>query len=376
MSNLDFPFQEYQNRITRVREKMNEKGLDALLVLGPENIHYVSGFDCAWTAPLGEFSGVVVPLDGEPRLIVRSLESKTVKKHWMRDSCMYADWEGPWKMLKDILKKCKAARGTIGVEENLITVRQFNGLKEIVPEAKIVSAARLVESLMAQPSKLEIEFTRKAGKIAQVGFEKAVETIKEGNPYYEVITKATEAMYEAGMTEQLLFGKYILSCVWGGPDGGALHETDVTRKIQKGDIVTPELWGTYKHYVSGAMGSVYVGTDPPSSVTDTYKVLSEMYLRTKEAMKPGVSVGEVWQAGNKVYRAAYGVDYFRMLGLQQGVGFVGRLDRGQDILKPGMTYLVQPEVTDPLFICVCASLMITEEGCEEITKPLLELVTV
>ena len=84
MSKLDFPIQEYQDRITRIREKMKEKGLDALIVLGPENIHYVSGFECAWTAPLGEFSGVVIPLDGEPRLIVRSLESKTIKKHWMR----------------------------------------------------------------------------------------------------------------------------------------------------------------------------------------------------------------------------------------------------------------------------------------------------
>jgi Xaa-Pro aminopeptidase len=279
-------------------------------------------------------------------------------------------------MLREILEECKAARGTIGIEENRITLRQFNGLRQIVPEAKIVNAAGLVESVMAQPSKLEVEFTRKSGKIVQAGLEKAIATIKEGAHYYEVITKATEAMYQAGMTEQSLFGKYILTCVWGGPDGGELHETDVAKKIQKGDIVTPELWGTYKHYVSGAMGSVYVGKNPPPGVRDTYKVLAEMYLAVREAMKPGVTTGEVWEAGNKVYRQAYGVDYFRMLGLQQGVGFIGRLDRGKDILKPGMTYLVQPEVTDPLFICVCASIMVTRDGCEEISKPLLELVTV
>jgi len=376
MSKLDFPIQEYQDRITRIREKMKEKGLDALIVLGPENIHYVSGFECAWTAPLGEFSGVVIPLDGEPRLIVRSLESKTIKKHWMKKSRIYDDWKGPWQVLKEILTECNTARGTIGVEENIITVKKLNGLKETIPEAKIVSATGLVESLMAQPSKLEIKFTRKSGEIVQAGLDKAIETIRKGTPYYEIINKATEAMYEAGMTEQLLFGKYILVCVWGGHDGGELHETNVTRTIQEGDIVTTELWGTYKHYVSGAMASVYVGKNPPASITDTYKVLSEMYLKIKETMKPGVSVGEVWQAANAIYQAAYGVDYFRVLGLQQGVGFVGRLDRGQDILRPGMTYLVQPEVTDPLFICVCASLMVTEEGCEEVTRPLLELVTV
>ena len=376
MSELDFPVQEYQDRIRRIREKMSKQGLDAIMVLGPENMHYVSGYDCAWTASLGEFSCVVIPMNEGPRLVVRSLESKTVKKHWMTRSGMYADWEGPWRVLKEVLSDCGVVGGRIGVEENIITVKRLKGLKETVPKAEIVSATGLVESVMAHPSGMEIEFTRKSGEIVQKGLEKAIETIKESTPYYEVITEATEAMYRAGMTEQLLFGKYILTCVWGGPDGGELHETNVTRKIQRGDLVTPELWGTYKHYASGAMGTVYVGEEPPSNVSETYKVLSEMYLRIKEMMKPGVAVGEVWQEANQVYRNAYGVDYFRVMGLQQGVGLVGRLDRGGDVLQPGMTYLVQPEVTDPLFICVCASLMITDDGCEEITRPLLELMTV
>ncbi len=375
MSELDFPIPEYRDRIRRIQQKMTDKRLDALIVLGPENIHYLSGFDCAWTAPLGEFSGVIIPAEGEPRLIVRSLESKTIKKHWLKLSRTYDDWKGPWPTVKDILIEIKATKGRIGIEENVATVRKLKRLKETLPGAEIVNASGLTESLMAYPSKLEIEFTRKSGEIVQAGLDKALETIKEGTTYHEVITQTTEAMYAAGMTEQLLFGKYILACVWGGPDGGELHETNVTRKIQSGDIVTTELWGTYRHYVAGAMGTVYVGKNPPSKVTDTYQVLAEMYLKIRETMKSGVAVGEVWQAANEVYCAAYDVDYFRMLGLQQGVGFVGRLDRGGDVLSPGMAYLVQPEVTDPLFLCVCATLMVTEEGCEEITRPLLELLT-
>ena len=181
------------------------------------------------------------------------------------------------------------------------------------------------------------------------------------------------------MTEQILLtGMYILNCVWAGPDGGAMHETDVTKKIQKGNLVSPEIWGTYKHFVGGAQGTVYVGEKPPSNITDIYKVLSEMYLAVKESMKPGVAVGEVWEAGSKVYRSAYGVDYYRMLGPQMGGAcFIGRLGKGvKEPLKPGATYLVQPQVNDPLLITVAASIMVTEDGCEEITKPLLKLMTV
>jgi Xaa-Pro dipeptidase len=376
MSELDFPVQEYQDRIERLRLEMQNKGLDAIIVLGAENIHYVSGYDCAWTAALGEFSGVIIPLDAEPRLIVRSLESKTIARHWMTESRMYADWEGPWKVLKEVVAECGLASARIGVEENIITAQKLNGLKEVLAEARIVGATGLVERTMAQPSEKEIEFTRRSGEIVQAALEKAIETINKDIPYYKVITEATEAMYQAGMTEQLLFGKYILACVWGGPDGGELHETNVSKRIRKGDLVTPELWGTYRHYTSGAMGTLYVGDNPPRQVKETYKVLAEMYIRIKDTMRPGATVGEVWQAANRVYKDAYGVDYFRVMGLQQGVGLIGRIDRGSTVLKPGMTYLVQPEVTDPLFLCVCASLMVTDTGCEEISRPMLELVTV
>lgn len=375
MNELDFPVAEYQNRIQRIRQTMSEKKLDALIVLGAEAIHYVSGFDCAWTQSIGELSGVVIPLNGEPRLVARLLESKTIKKQWM-NSRMYADWEGHSKVFKEALEECGVMRGRIGVEENVITVQKLERLKALVPEARIVNATGLVESAMAESSKLEIEFTRKAGQITQAGLEKAIKTVRQGIPLYEVITQGTEAMYEAGMTEQQMLGWYMLSVVWGGPDGGAPHETDVTRKIQKGDIITPQLRGTYKHYVSGATGSVYVGENPPSVIKEAFKVSREMYLSAREAMKPGVTFREVWQAANKVHRKAFGVNYDRMLGAQQGVGFVSGLGMSENILRSGMTYLVQALLSDPLCICVGASLMVTQDGCEEITKPLLELATV
>ncbi len=377
MNGLDFPLQEYESRVKRIQNKMGEKGLDTFIVLGPENIHYVCGYDGAWTAPVGELSGVVIPREGEPRLMVRSLESKTAKKQATKNPRTYIDGEGPWKAFREIMDENKATKGTVGVEENIITLRRFNRLKENLPEAKIVSVVGLVESVMAEPSRLEIEFTKKAGEITKVGFKKAIEATKEGAPLYEVAAQAETAMFRAGMTEQRVSGSYILSVVWGGPDGGAMHETDVTRKIQKGDLVSPEIWGNYKHYIGASQGTVFVGKKPPSKIADVYKVLAEMYVAVREAIKPGVSVGEAWDAGSKVYRAAYGVDYYRMLGPQVGAGFVGRLDRGvKDPLRPGATYLVQPQVNDPLLITVAASLMVTEKGCEEITTPLLELKTI
>ena len=216
---------------------MRESGFDVLIVLYPESIHYICGFDAAWMAPFAEFSGGIIPVEGDPSLMTRSLESKAAKEQAIKDFRVYMDWKGPWKLLKEIVEKAKATRGTIGVEENVITVKKFNQLKGAFPDARILNSGGLLEGVMAEPSKLEMEFTRKAGEITQAGFERAIETIKEGIPLYRVLNRANEAMYEAGMTEQRI-GGYTMAVGWAGPDGGAMHETDVTRKIQKGDIVS------------------------------------------------------------------------------------------------------------------------------------------
>ena len=156
-----------------------------------------------------------------------------------------------------------------------------------------------------------------------------------------------------------------------------MHETDVTRKLQMHDLVTPEIWGNYKHYVAGAQGTVFIGRTPPSNIADTYKLISEMYMAIRDAMKPGVTCEEAWEAGSRVYRAAYGIDYYRMFGRQRGAGGLGRIAKGvTEPLRLGATYLIQPQVNDPLLITVAASIMITKSGREEITKPLLELLTV
>ena len=95
-----------------------------------------------------------------------------------------------------------------------------------------------------------------------------------------------------------------------------------------------------------------------------YQVMSEMYSKAKETMKSGAPIGDVWEAASRAYRAAYGVDYYRILGPQQGAAaFIGRLGRGlKDRLKPGASYLLQPQVNDPLLISVAATVMVAKDG--------------
>ena len=69
--NAAFPTAEYRDRLARVRRTMAERGLAGLILHSPENICYLSGFH---TPGYYWLQFLVVPIEGDPVLVVRSLE--------------------------------------------------------------------------------------------------------------------------------------------------------------------------------------------------------------------------------------------------------------------------------------------------------------
>src|SRR4051794_19424717 len=71
----DFDEEEFAERRRALRAVMRERGLDALLVVGPENVYYLTGLNHQ-----GYFSltVLVVPLDGPLLLVARAMEHATI----------------------------------------------------------------------------------------------------------------------------------------------------------------------------------------------------------------------------------------------------------------------------------------------------------
>ena len=48
----------------------------------------------------------------------------------------------------------------------------------------------------------------------------------------------------------------------------------------------------------------------------------------------------------------------------------------KDVLSPGVALLIQTLVDDPVLLTCASTVMVTENGCEDLTSPLLALKTV
>jgi Xaa-Pro dipeptidase len=371
LSELSFAVTEFEERVDKIRNKMKSAGLDALIVTRGENIFYASGFRGAHFASwLSELHALIIPMDGAPRLMTRALE-REVAKFQMASPQLYRDHENPYELLARILQESGYTAKTIGIEDRFLKLSQFKNIRRHLPEASLIDASGLVEGVAARPSEAESACLRRAARIADVGMQAGVREIREGVYPYQIIGKVHDAMYQAGQRDFDMS----LVCVWSGPQGGRMHDTLTVERIKRGDIVTVEVWGVDNQYKAGAQTSIYVGDNPPGDTVAAYDLNAKMHARAKSAVKAGATAGDIFAAANSVYRIARGADYYRRCGGSMGLTvFTVDLVKGsREVLIPGMALLIQTLVDEPVLLTCASTVMVTEEGCEEMTSPLPNL---
>ena len=74
-----FPKEEYELHVEKLQTEMKKMNLDLLLLTSPENIYYSTGYRSWYTSSLFRPVYVLVPLEGDPAVILRILEKSTVK---------------------------------------------------------------------------------------------------------------------------------------------------------------------------------------------------------------------------------------------------------------------------------------------------------
>lgn len=101
---LPFSLDEYRNRISRFQDRMNEAGLDALVITMPEHLNYLTGFD-----PFGIYlysAAVLVAGEDEPILLTHKCEQGLAwSQCWIRDVRIWEHGRDPIAETVDILRE-------------------------------------------------------------------------------------------------------------------------------------------------------------------------------------------------------------------------------------------------------------------------------
>ncbi len=371
--------EEYDNRITKVREKMRESGVDGLIIYGgpgnPSDIRYLTNFSSYIGHTL-----LVLPLEGDPMLTTNSVlhgepMHTLIWMTWVRDvrpAHMPATVRNPENIVefvRDFLKERNLLTGRLGmVGEKSVPNFLMNDLKEKFADVHWISADSIMLDVRAIKSPREIEVMRKASWITSRGLEAAISAAREGATEFEVQAEAHRVMISAG-AEGIRFPMALTA----GPYAGIKHCPATFRKLQKGDMIFMDMGIVYEGYSTDICRVMSVG--PPSQ---RQKQLLELAIEMEESVIQATSAGvRICDLQNISYqiakKAGYGDSYFPT-GFGHGIGLAMAekpvlFDGNEEALQSGMVFALEPMIVIEGFGTFCFEdmILVKDSGAESLS---------
>lgn len=426
-----FAPEEYQQRLTRVRQSMADHELDACLIASPENIFYLTGLS---HQGFFAYHMLVVPQEGQPVLITRAMERATVSdqvpdvrhvgfsdgaeplpppeqreqdlamsfpterggvgglRPWSASLGVSVrsgegpprDVSNPIRVTCDLLHEIGLGKARLGIEKDsaFLPYRIADGIVSGMPKVDWQDASSLVDNCRIVKSPAELKCVRRAAALSDSMMLMGIATAGSGVEQREVVGAVYQAMFRRGGTYPgfipLIRSTHTLEHE---------HGTWDDRRLRAKDLLFIEMSGCVHRYHAPIGRLIHVGKAPSRS-QKIQEVCRDAMNGAVERMAPGVTAGEVYAAWQKPVDSA-GLEHYRRhhCGYSVGIGFppswsgsgvpVG-LRAGSDLeLQPGMVFHVLSWLlrTGRGDSFLSDTVLVTDSGSEVLTTVSRDLIT-
>jgi Xaa-Pro aminopeptidase len=375
--------EDHVNRLATTRERMRADGFDALVVVDPANIHYLTGYD-AWSFYMPQL--LFVPLAGDVLLITRHMDA--VGAHRTADltpdqtlgypeDLIHRRDRHPFDWAAGQLRErghATAMRVGYEGEAHFFTPRSFAAISHGLPEWTLVDDHDLIGWVRLVKSPAELELMRSAGRIASAVMAAGIDAIRVGLPQHE-LAAAIQAAQARGVEDA--GGDYpaIVPMLPTGESADTPHLTWSARRLVADEAVSLELAGVHRRYHAPLARTVSLGR-PSRELDRVAGVTTEGLELVLAAMKPGVSVREA-VAGWTSLLARNDLVKESRLGYSIGIGYppdwgertVSIRDDDDTVLETGMCFHVIAGMWMRDYGCeISESVAIIDNGIEALTS--------
>jgi Xaa-Pro aminopeptidase len=372
-------------RLKTLREKMARNGLDALLVLRPENIRYITGLRPNWF-PYFQFRSLAILVqEGDPFLFVEEGDYLHRKKsmHWIQPQNIFPlsaldapeKLQGTLGIVKGKLSEAGVLEKRIGVD--LLNMDIFEGICGMLPKAQIIDGDECVKEARMIKNEEEIKSMRVSSICVEMGFHSAIKAIKPGRRECEILGEASRTFTSLGMEVA-----QCQSIVASGEENlSPLARFATDKMIQNGELVFMDMGGCFNGMFAEATRTVICGKPHPRQ-KEIYKIVYEALQEVINHMRPSRTSEDAYDAQLKVYRK-YQMERFAhltLLGHSIGLGGSEPPNFGDPTIsgnvfefQPGMVFSVEPTLVVPGVpggggVRIEDEILITETGNEVLTK--------
>ena len=351
-----------EERIKRLRSRLNKAEIDALLINNPQNRQYLTGFTGT--------AGVVLISEEEAELITdfRYIEQA---KDEAQDYKIVKQGDNKLETINRLLEDAGIKR--LGFEADEITYQQYGKYKDEL-NVELKATTGLVKELRQTKDESEIEKISRAVEITDNAFATIQDKLEVGVVEQEIALELEFLQKKQGAAKNA-FGFIVAS----GARGALPHGVASEKEIAAGDLVTMDFGAVYHGYHSDMTRTVMVGGEPTEKQQEIYHLVLEAQQAALEAIGPGKIGSEIDRVARDIIAdAGYGPNFGHGLGHSLGLEIheQPRFSRQDDtVIKPGMVITVEPGVYIPDWggVRIEDIVVVREDGCEILTNSPKEL---
>lgn len=346
----------------KIRERIDDLGVDGVFFYKPENRFYVSGFT-------GSTGYALITKDSAYFITDFRYLSQVAE-----ESPAYEIKEiSGTKLFGHVLTELGIEK--LGFEDDYMTV-EAKEILEKTYKGELVPMKRFIEDIRQIKRPDEIELIRKAQNIADETFSYLLDYIKPGMTERQVHLELVNQLRQRGAD-----GESFTAIVASGERGSLPHGHASEKVIEVGDLLTLDFGCIYKGYCSDMTRTISIG-----KASDKQKEIYEIVLKAQkaalEAIKPGAVCSEIDKVARDIItEAGYGENFGH--GLGHGLGLevhenprLNQIDNS--VLEPGMVVTDEPGIYIPGFggVRIEDLVVVTEDGHDVLStsdKELIEL---
>jgi Xaa-Pro aminopeptidase len=229
-------------RLDRVRDRMGQSGVDALLLSHGADLPWLTGYRAM---PLERLTMLVLPVAGDAALVVPALEApRVVAADDLFSLVPWSDIEDPLDLVTSLLPASSAGgdRSTLrlAISDRAWTTTVL-ALQRRLPDAHWIEASTVTSPIRAVKDASEVQALRSAGAAADevAALLQAGEIPLLGRTEADVSARIAAHLLERGH-QQVNF-----AIVGSGPNAASPHHEPGARVIGPGETVVCDFGGAY-----------------------------------------------------------------------------------------------------------------------------------
>lgn len=341
-------------KLTKLRERFNDLGIDGMLITSSSNRRYMTGFTGT--------AGTALISEREAKFITdfRYVEQAT-------DQAKGYEIVENRNVIEEVTEQVQSMGITkLGFEQDHLSYKQFNDFNEKV-QVELVPVSGVIEQLRTIKTEKEIKILKTAAEIADQAFTHILKYIRPGVTEMDVNNELEFYMRKQGATSSA-FDTIVAS----GYRSAMPHGVASNKVIEKGDMVTMDFGAYYQGYCSDITRTVAVG-EPQGKLKEIYDIVHKALEKGTESLKAGVSCKELDSVvRDYINEQGYGEEFGH--GTGHGIGLEIHENpyfsqKSEDVLQSGHVMTVEPGIYLPGVggVRIEDDALITEDGHEVLT---------